>query len=261
MAKKKDNTKYALLALLLGVGGYFVYKKIKDGSDGDKKENDVTEEDVVLQVEQAKQAASGRTYSPYEIQVMQLQAWLQISIDGVAGKQTLGKLDYYWSKDGKVLDFEKAKAENYPELRANGYGLLSPDNINKYIANLNAGTSPRQMYWKSKASSTPTTTSSTDTARIAKAKVIIAFFNSTTSKQLKFPNGAKYVKYVRDKSGKFVKESSWYLGGDTITISKGGVYKFNELKLNYNGYIIAKAVTLTGYIFYVYINPYEVTNV
>lgn len=261
MAKKKDNTKYALLALLLGVGGYFVYKKIKDGGDGDKKEKDVTEEDVVLAVEQAKQTASGKTFSPYEIQVMQLQAWLQIAIDGVAGKQTLGKLDYYWAKYGKVLDFEKAKAENYPELRANGYGLLSPDNINKYIANLNAGTSPRQTYWKSQASSKPTTTSTTDSKRITAANTIISRWSSGTSKQLKFPNGAKYVKYVKDSSGKFVRESSWYFGGDTITINKGGVYKFNALTLNYNGYIIAKAVTLAGNTFYVYISPYEVTNV
>jgi hypothetical protein len=262
MAKKNDNQKYALLALLLGVGGYFVYKKWKDSKGGDdKKEKDVTEEDVVLAVEQAKQAQSGQSFSPYQIQVMQLQAWLQISIDGVAGKQTLGKLDYYWAKFGKVLDFDKAKAENYPELRANGYGLLSPSNIGQYIANLNAGTSPRQTYWKSQASSTPTTSSTSDSARITAANTIIARWKSGTSKQLKFPNGGKYVKYVKDSSGKYVRESSWFFGGDTITFSKGQVYKFDTLTLNYNGYIIAKAVTLAGNIFYIWVSPNDVTNV
>lgn len=157
MAKKNDNSKYALLALLFGVGGYFIYNKYKKGKDGDTPEGKATEEDVILAVEQAKQAQSGRSFSNYEIQIMQLQAWLQTGIDGIAGNKTLTKLDYYWANYPKVLDYTKAKAENYPELRKNGYGLLSEANIGNYTTLLVQGNSPRQLYWKNKSASKPTT--------------------------------------------------------------------------------------------------------
>lgn len=157
MAKKKDNSKYAALALLLGVGGYFVYTKWKKGKGGDAPQDIPTEEDVVLAVEQAKQASSGRTYSPYQIKVMYLQGLLQVAIDGIVGNQTLTKLDYFWANYGKVLDAAKAKAENYPELRKNGYGLLSETNIDNYTKLFVQARSPRQLYWQNKAAAKPTT--------------------------------------------------------------------------------------------------------
>jgi hypothetical protein len=151
MAKKNDNTKYALLALLFGVGGYFIYNKWKKGKDGgDNGDTTITEEDVVLQVEQAKQKSSTQSFSPYQIKVMYLQGWLNVAIDGIVGNQTLTKLDYYWAKYGKVLDAAKAKSENYPELRKNGYGLLTEANIGYYTTLLVKGESPRQLYWKGK---------------------------------------------------------------------------------------------------------------
>ena len=156
MAKKNDNSKYALLALLLGVGGYFVYTKWKKGNNGDTPQDVPSEEDVVLAVEQAKQASSGRTYSPYQIKVMYLQGLLQVAIDGIVGNQTLTKLDYFWANYGKVLDAAKAKAENYPELRKNGYGLLSELNIDNYTKLFVQGRSPRQLYWQNKAAEKPT---------------------------------------------------------------------------------------------------------
>jgi hypothetical protein len=260
MAKKKDNSKYAVLALLLGVGGYFIYKKIKDGGDGNKPDDAPTEEDVVLAVEQAKQAASGQTFSPYQIQVMQLQAWLNIGIDGNAGKQTLGKLDYYWANYGKVLDFDKAKADNYPELRKNGFGLLSPSNISQYIAKLNAGTSPRQTYWKGQAtSSTSNTASSTDIARIAAARPIVTAFNSGTSKLLKFTKDASLKQYTQNSSGAFVAKSSFF-GSNTLSKRAGSTYKFVSLSVSTTGFILAKAQPISGDAFYVYISPYVVTN-
>jgi hypothetical protein len=260
MAKKNDNTKYALLALLFGVGGYFIYKKLKDSDGGDKPEGGATEEDVILAVEQAKQAQSGRSFSAYQIQIMQLQAWLQVGIDGDAGKQTLSKLDYYWANYGKVLDIEKAKAENYPELRKNGYGLLSPNNISQYIAKLNAGTSPRQNYWKSKGATTTTTTASnTDTARIAAARPIVTAFNSGTSKLLKFTKEANLKQYTRNSSGAFVAKSSFF-GFNTLSKRAGSTYKFESLSVSTTGFILAKAQPISGDAFYVYISPYAVTN-
>lgn len=158
MAKKNDNTKYALLALLFGVGGYFVYNKWKKNKGGDTPQAPVTEEDVILKVEQAKQANSTRSYSPYEIKVMYLQGWLNVAIDGIVGNQTLTALDYYWANYGKVKNAATAKSENYPELRSSrGYGLLSEANIDNYIKLLVQGNSPRQLYWKNKAASKPVT--------------------------------------------------------------------------------------------------------
>lgn len=255
MAKKNDNTKYALLALLLGVGGYFVYKKWKD-SKGDKPELDTTEEDVILAVEQAKQAQSGKTFSPYEIQIMQLQAWLQIAIDGIAGKQTLGKLDYYWANYAKPLDFEKAKADNYPELRANGYGLLSPTNISQYIANLNAGTSPRQKFWKS--STATTTASSTDSARIAKGSAIITTWRSSATKKLKFTAKGSYPIYYKNSSGTLVKSTSWF--NSTYNVGAGETITPVWITLGSNGILIVNAKPISGDPFYIYVSPYQVTN-
>ena len=247
MAKKKDNTKYALLALLFGVGGYFVYKKIKGNKGGDTPEGQATEEDVILQVEQAKQANSGKTFSPYEIQVMQLQAWLQIGIDGIAGKQTLGKLDYYWADYPKTLDYDKAKADNYPELRKNGYGLLSPTNISQYIANLNAGTSPRQKYWKSKVSTTPTTTS--NSARISKANAISSAWKSSASKSLKFADKHSYSIYYKSSTGTYTKSTSWF--SSTKNVSAGQILKVDGITINWNGMLILQFKPLSGDAFYI----------
>jgi len=157
MAKKNDNAKYALLALLFGVGGYFIYNKWKKNKGGDAAEKPASEEDVILQIEQVKQSNSTKTYSPYQIKVMYLQGWLNVAIDGIVGNQTLTKLDYYWANYGKVLNAGAAKADNYPELRKNGYGLLSEANIGNYTTLLVQGNSPRQLYWKNKAAAKPTT--------------------------------------------------------------------------------------------------------
>ena len=256
MAKKNDNTKYALLALLFGVGGYFIYNKWKKGKDGDTPEGGATEEDVLLAVEQAKQAQSGRTFSNYEIQIMQLQAWLQTGIDGIAGNKTLTKLDYYWSNVGKVLDYTKAKAENYPELRKNGYGLLSPSNITQYIANLNAGTSPRQNYWKSKGGTNTTTTSTS--ATIARANSIISAWNNSSTKSLSFPKGGTYVIYYKDSSGKFTKSTSWVHPNKVVRA--GQSEKPNTLVMDYKGLLILGFQPIVGDTFYIFVTPSSVVN-
>jgi lysozyme family protein len=158
MAKKNDNSKYALLALLFGVGGYFIYNKWKKGKDGDTPTEGASEEDIILKIEQAKQANSTKSFSNYEIKVMYLQGWLNVAIDGIVGNQTLTALDYYWANYGKVLNAGTAKSANYPELRSSrGYGLLSEANIDNYTKLLVQGNAPRQLYWKNKAAAKPTT--------------------------------------------------------------------------------------------------------
>ena len=256
MAKKNDNTKYALLALLFGVGGYFIYNKWKKGKDGDTPEGGATEEDVLLAVEQAKQAQSGRTFSNYEIQIMQLQAWLQTGIDGIAGNKTLTKLDYYWANYPKVLDYTKAKADNYPELRKNGYGLLSPSNITQYIANLNAGTSPRQNYWKSKGGTNTTTTSTS--ATIARANSIISTWNSSATKSLTFPKGGTYAIYRKDGSGKYVKSTSWVHPNQIIRA--GQSQKVDTLERDWKGLLILGIQPIVGTMFYIFVPPSSVVN-
>jgi hypothetical protein len=256
MAKKKDNSKYALLALLFGVGGYFIYNKYKKGKDGDTPEGGATEEDVVLAVEQAKQAQSGRSFSNYEIQIMQLQAWLQTGIDGIAGNKTLTKLDYYWANYPKVLDYTKAKADNYPELRKNGYGLLSPSNIAQYIANVNAGVSPRQNYWKSKAGTNTTTTSSS--ATIARANSIISTWKSSATKSLSFPKGGTYAIYYKDNSGNFTKSTSFF--SSTISVRAGQSKQPTTLEMDYKGLLILGFQPIVGNTFYIFVTPSSVTN-
>lgn len=259
MAKKKNNNdKYAILALLLGVGGYVVYKQYEKNKD--KGQGDATppkEEDIVLAVEQAKQRQSTQSFTPYQIQVMTLQALLQISIDGNAGKVTLANLDYYFANYNKTLDIEKAKAENYPELRTRGYGLLSSDNISQYISNLMAGTTPRQNFFRGQTSNT--TTSSTDAARITKAKSIITAFNNGSSKRLKFSKTETFQMYKKNSSGGYDKASNFF-GNNTLSQTTGSVYLFSKLEATTIGMIRAEARPIVGDVFYVYISPYNVNN-
>ena len=85
----------------------------------------------------------------YSEKIMKLQSLLyagseQCTVDGQAGKQTNGMLDYWFCDYLCEYDKEKAFTAGYPNLKKLGKGKVSPSNVDYYIAVMQKGTSPRK---------------------------------------------------------------------------------------------------------------------
>ena len=85
----------------------------------------------------------------YSEKVMTLQSLLyagaeRCDVDGNAGKQTNGMLDYWFCDFLCEYDKDKAFAAGYPNLIKAGKGKISPSNVDYYIAVMQKGTSPRK---------------------------------------------------------------------------------------------------------------------
>ena len=139
----KTENKIAIAAVA-GVAGFLIWKnwdKIKGmfTKDGEAKK-DTTE----------KPTESGTSSSSelYKSNVMMLQQLLGVSIDGAAGKQTNGKLEYYFCDYLCEFNPEKAFTNGYPSLKKNGMGVVSPKNVIFYIKALQATSTPRQLLLK-----------------------------------------------------------------------------------------------------------------
>lgn len=108
------------------------------------------DEDLTLPEETANAAAStepGKDGAPsqYETLVMKLQEILGVGVDGKPGKQTNGKLEYLFSVSDEALNPELAYTQKYPNLTKYGKGIISPENVNWYLAVLNSKTTPREL--------------------------------------------------------------------------------------------------------------------
>lgn len=68
----------------------------------------------------------------------------QCGVDGDAGKQTNGMLDYWFCDYLCEYDKDKAYAAGYPNLKKLGKGKVSPSNVDFYISAMQKGTSPRK---------------------------------------------------------------------------------------------------------------------
>lgn len=151
MEKKKKIT----IGVAVGVAalaGFLIYQnwdKIKEklglnkgGDDSDaKKDTDKNQSGG------GSGTGGGTTQKSYKEKVMDLQSILGVAIDGDAGKQTNGMLDYYWADFGMLFNADKSFADGYTQLKKNGKGVVSASNVDYYISTLNAKKSPRQVYW------------------------------------------------------------------------------------------------------------------
>jgi hypothetical protein len=110
-----------------------------------KKEGDLTlpenTENATASTEPGKDGAP----SQYETLAMKLQELLGVGVDGKPGKQTNGKLEYLFSVSDEALNPELAFAQKYPNLAKYGKGVVSPENVNWYLAVLNSKTTPREL--------------------------------------------------------------------------------------------------------------------
>lgn len=89
--------------------------------------------------------------SEYDSLVRKLQAFLGVGVDGKPGKQTNWKLDGYFYDGVNVKTYataQEAAAAGYGNLKRNGKGVVSPDNVKWYIDTLEARKAPSQIRWK-----------------------------------------------------------------------------------------------------------------
>lgn len=158
--KKISTTTKLIIGAAVGGAAYLIYAnwdKIKEMLGMGEKDAEKVPEKTTEETKEQKGSGGTTTtqVDPYKQKVEKLQGLLKIRIDGDAGKQTNGNLDYYWADYQKPLDVEKAKADGFPELKARGKGVVSPSNIDYYIDTFVAKKTPRMLLWsKQKADQT-----------------------------------------------------------------------------------------------------------
>jgi hypothetical protein len=137
-----------LIGLAFGGAAFLIYSnwdKIKEKLGIDKKDAEPKKDDAKNQTGSGTNTnTSGGGYSYYQVRVMKLQELLGVAVDGVAGEQTNGKLEWYFCDYLCQFDAKKALASGYPSLKKNGKGVVSPSNVEFYITILSAKKSPRQ---------------------------------------------------------------------------------------------------------------------
>lgn len=124
--------------LIIGGAGYLAYTLFSSLSKKKGGENN----DGVAPIPTVKM-------DTYEDKVKAIQTALNLSVDGIAGKKTNGTLEMLWSKPYKVIDFETSFKAGYPNLKKNGKGVLSADNVDYYVDALRNKTYPSFSYGQS----------------------------------------------------------------------------------------------------------------
>jgi hypothetical protein len=148
MEKKKKIT----IGVAVGVAalaGFLIYQnwdKIKEklglNKGGDDK--DAKKDTDNKQGGGGSSTGGGTTQKSYKEKVMDLQSLLGVAIDGIAGKQTNGKLEYYFCDNVCSFNAEKSFNDGYPFLKKYGKGVVSESNVDWYVKMLNDKTTPRQ---------------------------------------------------------------------------------------------------------------------
>jgi hypothetical protein len=131
------NTEKILAYGLVGYGLYYIYENVikKAPTGGGNTQVDV------------------KPTATYEEKVIALQKALNVGADGKAGKITNGELENLYTSPPKRIGYDISLSTNYPNLRANGRGVISPSNIDYYINALNSNTYPNAVYKQGQATS------------------------------------------------------------------------------------------------------------
>lgn len=199
-----------LIGAAVGGAAFLIYKNWDDIKTMFKKKDDTPTGDGGGSGSDSGSGTSSGGKTEYQTKVEQLQGLLQVGIDGNAGKQTNGKLDYFWANFGKVFDAEKSYKDGYPELKANGKGVVSPSNIDYYISTLKANKSPRQLYWIGKKGKAETN------ARIAFGKKLYNL-GATGSKVVSINTFTRPVRTLDASRGIYVPTGGNYTFSPTMT--------------------------------------------
>lgn len=137
--KKKDGVEIfddsmhmvLLGGLLFGVFQVLNARKSKNNTD---------------EVEEPKEVPYVPPSATYDDKVRALQTALKVGVDGQAGKETNGTLENLFSTPPKSVPFETSFKQGYPNLKARGKGVVSPDNVDFYINAIRTKTYPSNLY-------------------------------------------------------------------------------------------------------------------
>ena len=146
--KKISTYNKIVIAAVVGGAGYLIYSnwdKIKKMFD---KKAEPKKDEATKQSSGSGASTTGAADSTYKQSVMLLQELLGVAVDGSAGKQTNGQLEYYFCDFLCQFEPEKAFSNGYPFLKKNGQGVVSPSNVIFYIKALQTGNTPRQLLIK-----------------------------------------------------------------------------------------------------------------
>ena len=133
-----------LIAAAIGGAAFLIYSNFDKIKKMFSKDAEPKKDDSKKQTSTDNKNTTQNQTSIYPQRVMILQELLGVAVDGQAGKQTNGKLEWYFCDIFCQFNSEKAFADGYPFLKKNGKGVVSPNNVEWYIAILKAKKTPRQ---------------------------------------------------------------------------------------------------------------------
>ena len=194
MAQKKDDKLF--IFWILGIGGlaYAVYNYFSKGNANATSGNTADVSKVPSTV-----VAKGQTYSPYQMRIQYLQSLIGVKVDGFVGKQTTGQLTEMYL--GKLT-----------------YGDIAPENIEKYINEIETHNTPYEKKIKADALYTAKTIAKDRSEKIISAYKsngnFVLYSNPKTS------NNGKYQVYevVYDNvNGIWSYVNTWTIGAGKYT--------------------------------------------
>lgn len=149
----KNKTKIAIAAGV-GLAGFLIYSNWDKILSALKGKDDETGTGA----SESASTEPGKNGEPseYDSLVRKLQAFLGVGVDGKPGQQTNWKLDGYFYDGVNVQTYDTAQqaaAAGYGNLKRNGKGVVSPDNVKWYIDTLEARKAPSQIRWKAASTS------------------------------------------------------------------------------------------------------------
>lgn len=207
------------IAAGVGYGAYLIYKKFKNGSLGQPPVAK-TGAEITKEVNEAI-TASPTPVDEYKVKVMKLQALLNVVVDGNFGPKSNAALSALY---GGVFP----------------YGAVSPSNVTKYIEDI-------------ELKKTPSQTSGTDAARIARAKQVRETL--AVKKTITWTDNAAKIKILKKDSLGNYNDS-----GKVISFTKGSTKKITFVdKILSNGMIRLAFQDPTMGLVYFQVSPFSFT--
>jgi hypothetical protein len=218
--------KRIIYAVGAGAVGYLIYNQFKK-----KSSTAVENKEETKDTSSNPNADAGVVKSEYEKKVMALQVLINVSPDGVAGKQTNGALENLWSATAQSVDSGTAFNTGYPNLKKNGKGVVSASNVDYYISTLNSKNAPSQLFYKKKATTTATAKIVGDAAKIRDAYKKAGILKSIRA--------TKYNEVIQD-----VARGVWMPTGKSTENGANSAFTFPEFSSRGNVKIVA--ITTSG---------------
>lgn len=250
----KTGTSIAI-AVILGAGGYYAYKKWKENQDKPSIDDGG---DSGSGAGAGTSTGSSALVNP---NIRQLQTWLQITADGVAGKITNGKVEYYWSAYDNTFDADRMFKEGYPNLQK-AKGVVTESNALYYLDILKKSASPRQLYEINKGKTAASAATAAD-----KTKRANAIKSAYTGRMKLRTNGVfTFTDVVYDAASKTYRSTgsthkynanATFIIPENMSTASGGLVKITDITTS--GNLIVAISPVIGSNFVLMISPYDLS--